>query len=199
MKKILHQRHWWLYLAKFAGIFCVLYYGTLAVIGLAAPGGLYITWVDQYLDYVGWLKYSLMQGTAGLLWLANIPTHFEPGYLVRITGGRGVYIAMSCVGFGVYSFWTAFVLANRGTIGKKLFWVITGLLLLWTINTIRITLFLTAINRGWAMPLGIDHHTWFNIFAYGLIFILMYVFGKYDSNAIHQPKKQVINQVAASL
>jgi hypothetical protein len=37
---------------------------------------------------------------------------------------------------------------------------------------------LVAINRQWAMPLGIDHHTWFNIFAYGAIFGLMFFFEK---------------------
>jgi hypothetical protein len=37
----------WIYLAKFAGIFCILYFGTLAVIGLAAYGGLYSPILDK--------------------------------------------------------------------------------------------------------------------------------------------------------
>lgn len=101
----------------------------------------------------------------------------EPGFLIRFNGGRGVYIAMSCVGYGVYSFWIAFVVANTGRFLKKAAWIFFGVLALWLINVIRITLFLTAINKGWPMPLGIDHHTWFNIFAYLLIFGMI---GLYD-------------------
>ena len=85
---------------------------------------------------------------------------------------------MSCVGYGVYSFWIAFVAANRGSLAKKLAWISLGLLALWLINDIRITLFLLAINKGWPMPLGIDHHTWFAIFAYLLIFILIALYDR---------------------
>jgi exosortase/archaeosortase family protein len=83
---------------------------------------------------------------------------------------------MDCVGYGVYSFWAAYVIAGDDSIGRKIKWVTGGLLLLWAINVIRISGVLVAINRHWAMPLGIDHHTWFNIFAYAAIFGMMYFF-----------------------
>ena len=89
---------------------------------------------------------------------------------------------MDCVGYGVYSFWIAFVAANTGTLLKKAVWIISGVLILWMINVIRITLFLVAINRGWPMPLGIDHHTWFTIAAYGMIFILIWLYDKTSGN-----------------
>ena len=108
----------------------------------------------------------------------------EPGFLIRINGGRGVIIAMDCVGYGVYSFWIAFVAANSGTLWKKIAWIISGLFILWFINVIRITLFLVAINKGWPMPLGIDHHTWFNIAAYGMIFILIWLYDRTSENKI---------------
>ncbi len=119
-----------------------------------------------------------MQATGFILSLFHIPTQTEPGFLIRFAGGRGVIIAMSCVGYGVYSFWIAFVAANSGSLTKKIIWIVTGLLGLWLINVIRITLFLTAINKGWPMPLGLDHHTWFNIFAYALIFSMIWLFDR---------------------
>ena len=173
-----------IYLVKFVGIFCLCYYGTLAWIGFAAPGGYYVPFIDQYLDYVSWIKLSLMHATSGILSLFNIPTHFEPGFLVRYTGGRGVIIAMDCVGYGVYSFWIAFVLANKGSVLRKVSWVLAGVFALWFINVLRITLFLTAINKGWPMPLGLDHHTWFNIFAYLLIFIMIWWYDRTGKQAI---------------
>ncbi len=168
----------WVYLIKFIGIFCLCYFGTLAVIGIAAPGGYYSPFVEKYLDYVKWIKISLISATGMLLSFFNIQTHSEPGFLIRINGARGVVIAMDCVGYGVYSFWIAFVVANRGNFYKKAWWIVSGLLALWTINVIRISLFLVAINKGWPMPLGLDHHTWFNIFAYLLIFILIWLYDR---------------------
>lgn len=163
-----------LYVIKFIGIFCLLYYGTKAMIAFAAPGGkLYIPFVRHYLDYVSWIKISLMRVPGLILSAFGIGTHIEPGFVLRVNGGRGVIIAYSCVGYGVYSFWIAFVAANKGRIWKKIRWIVMGVLALWFINVIRITLFLLAINKGWPMPLGIDHHTWFNIFAYLLIFLMI--------------------------
>ena len=163
------------------------------IIGLAAPGGYYIPFVHQYLDYVSWLKMSLIRATGFILSLYNIPTHLEPGFLIRINGGRGVFIAMDCVGYGVYSFWIAFVVANTGTLLRKIAWTLSGLLILWLINVIRITLFLVAINRGWPMPLGIGHHTWFTIAAYGMIFILIWCYHKTSKNKILNNAKKSSN------
>lgn len=148
------------------------------MIGLAAPGGYYVPFIGKYLDYVSWIKISLMKATGIILSLFHIPTATEPGFLIRFRGGRGVIIAMDCVGYGVYSFWIAFVAANKGKFFKRVRWIFFGVLSLWLINVIRITLFLTAINKGWPMPLGLDHHTWFNIFAYLLIFIMIWLYDK---------------------
>ena len=144
------------------------------MIGIAAPGGWYSPFVHQYLDYVSWLKMSLIHATGFILSLFHISTHIETGFTIRYPGGAGVIIAMDCVGYGVYSFWIAFVAANKGKIAKKILWIVFGLLGLWFINVVRITLLLVAINKGWPMPLGLDHHTWFNIFAYLLIFLMIW-------------------------
>jgi exosortase/archaeosortase family protein len=174
----LQQKSFLIYLLKFAGIFCLCYFATLAVIGIAAPGGWYSPFVHTYLDYVSWLKWSLIHATGFILSLFHVSTTTEPDFLIRFTGGAGVFIAMDCVGYGVYSFWIAFVAANKGKITSKIKWILFGLLGLWFINVIRITLFLTAINKGWPMPLGLNHHTWFNIFAYLLIFFMIWWYDK---------------------
>jgi exosortase/archaeosortase family protein len=160
----------------------VCYFGTLAIIGLASPVGWYSPTVAKYFDYVSWIKLSLIHATGFILSLFHVQTETEPGFLIRFTGGRGVIIAMDCVGYGVYSFWIAFVAANKGKFLKKTIWIVFGVLALWLINVIRITLFLTSINKGWPMPLGIDHHTWFNIFAYLLIFLMIWRYDKSMKN-----------------
>lgn len=164
----------YLYLVKFFGIFCLLYFGTYAIVGLASPVDYYSPFVDRYLDYVSGIKNSLIWGTSLLLSIFHFSTETLPDYAIRIVDGRGVIVAQSCVGIGVFSFWIAFVAANTGSLKRKIAWCISGVLALWLINVIRISLFLLAVNKGWPMPLGLDHHTWFNIFAYLLIFILIW-------------------------
>jgi len=176
------QNPFLIYLLKFAGIFCVVYFGTLLVSGLAAPVGWYSPFVHQYLDYVSWLKNSLIGGTKFILSIFSIPTYREPGFALTYPHGKAVIIALDCVGYGVYSFWIAFVAANKGKLGKQLIWILGGLLALWFINVVRITLVLVAINKNWAMPLGIDHHTWFTICAYLLILLMIWLYDKNVAN-----------------
>jgi exosortase/archaeosortase family protein len=172
----LSDRKFLTFVARFLLLFGLFYFGTLAVIGLAAQGNTYSSFVAKYLDYVSGIKHSLVWGVGKIAALAGYNTTTEPGFIISFPNKKGVIIAMNCVGYGVYSFWAAYILANTCEWKKKLLWVAGGLLLLWLINVVRITLFLVAINKGWPMPLGIDHHTWFNILAYAAIFILMYFF-----------------------
>ncbi len=173
---ILKDKKFLLFTAKFLLLFALFYIGTLAVIGLSAPGRYYSPFIEKYFDYVSWIKWSLLLGSRFLLSLFGLASYIEPGFIMRGHNGNSVLLAMDCVGYGVYSFWAAFVIASGGAVIKKIKWVTGGLLLLWSINVFRISGVLVAINNNWAVPLGIDHHTWFNIFAYVTIFTMMYFF-----------------------
>lgn len=166
------------FVVKFAVIFCALYFGTMAIIGLSAQAGYYSPFIDKHLDYVSGIKNALLFCTQTTLHWFGIDTIIGSDYTIGFVNGRSVRIAMDCVGIGVYSFWIAYVLANKLTVSKKIIWALAGVLLLFIINDVRITLFLTSINKGWPMPLGLDHHTWFNIVAYIAIFIMIYFFEK---------------------
>jgi exosortase/archaeosortase family protein len=121
-----------------------------------------------------------MKGASSIAQLFGFTTIYEPNYLLRVLNGRGVNIAYDCAGYGVMSFWTAFILTWPSNLTFKLKWLFSGLLILWVINVLRIGLFLVAINKKWNMPFGIDHHTWFNIVSYIFIFTMMYYFNKND-------------------
>jgi len=178
MRSFLFNKSFGLFVIKFILLFCLFYFGSLAIIGISAPGGWYSSFVSGYLDFISAIKLSLLYSTKWILAMFGIKTQMEPNYLIRFVNGRGVYVAQDCVGFGVYSFWAAYVIATWGSVKRKVIWIVCGLFGLWLINVIRITLFLTAINKDWPMPLGIDHHTWFNIFAYLLIFTMMFFYDK---------------------
>ena len=166
-----------LYTIKFIGVFCLCYYGALAVAGLSAPGKYYSPIVDHYFDLVSLLRSSLLYGAKWLVSLFGYETYFANEYILRIVNGSGIKMVYSCLGLGVMSFWVAFVFANNQTWIKKLQWIVGGLFLLWLINVIRISLLLISENGHWKIP-WFDHHTWFNIVAYFMIGILIYFYDR---------------------
>ena len=171
-----------LFIIKFLAIFAFLYFGTFYWIGFVTPGGYFNEFAAQNLDYVSAIKSSLLFGTKSLLSLFNIQTVEFKNHVIRFVNGKGVRIAYDCVGYGVYSFWIAFVIANKSSFTRKLIWIIIGLFLLWSVNVIRISLFLVSENKNWTMPLGIDHHDWFTIVAYAVIFLMIFAFDKNNNN-----------------
>ena len=182
---ILRDKNFRTFVVRFLFVFSFCYFFTLAIIGLSAPNGYYVSFVAKYLDYVTLITKSLLKGTELLLSIFNIHTYRAPGFIIRIVGGRGVQIAYDCVGYGVMSFWIAFVTVSAGSFRKKSLSLVSGLFLLWLINVSRISLFLVAINRNWPMPFGLDHHTLFNITAYFAIFLMIFFFVRKKNN-IHE-------------
>lgn len=61
---------------------------------------------------------------------------------------------------------------------KKITWLVAGLLFVWLINVLRISLMLLSINKHAKMPFNLDNHTFFNIMAYSAIFLLMFFYDK---------------------
>ncbi len=95
-----------------------------------------------------------------------------------LNNANGIRMVYSCIGYGVMSFWAAFIIANTGNMLKKIKWILAGWFAIWCINVLRISLLIISQDKHWPMPLGFDHHTWFNIFAYLLILIMIYFFDR---------------------
>lgn len=177
------------YCLRFLGLFCVLYYATEAVIGLSSTEGGYNAFVAQHLNFIDPFRRFLLSATQGLLSAAGYRTYFRDTFTLSFLGGGGIRVVYSCLGYGLLSFWAAFVFANRGGWKRKAAWMLGGCLALVLVNILRLSLVLLAVNKGWPMPLGWDHHTWFNIMAYLLIFLMIYVFDRSRRREGNQRKK----------
>ncbi len=167
-----------IYLVKFIGGFCFFYYGTLAIIGLSSPVGYYSGFVDKYLNFIPAFRDSLLNASKYFLALFGYESFQSSPTQLRMVGGSAVNLVYSCLGYGLTSFWLAFVFANTGSWKKKLLWMMGGAVVLYIINVIRISLVLLAASKHWKYPLGWDHHTWFNIAAYGMIFLMIWFYDK---------------------
>ncbi|MBU3715124.1 MAG: exosortase/archaeosortase family protein [Ferruginibacter sp.] len=179
--KISFKNTFVIFVIKSIALFLIIYYGLQIWIGLSIPGGSYSTFVDNYLDFFHLLRLSLIKGAKCIAYFFGYSTTEEAGYLLKVPEGRGVRISYGCAGIGIMSFWMAFVLSNSLKLPQKIFWLFSGLCIIWIINVLRIGLYLVALNKKWTMPFGIDQHTWFNIVAYGIILMMMYFLDKKTS------------------
>jgi exosortase/archaeosortase family protein len=178
------------YLVKFLGLFAILFYGTEAIIGLASPDNLYNPFVADHLDFISPFRFFLLGGARDFLALFGHKTYILGIDRLSFAGGPAVLMGYDCIGYGVLSFWVAFVVANRGDWKKKLAWMAGGCLALVGINIVRAALVLLAAKKGWGMPLGWDHHTWFNIVAYVLIFAMVYFYDRQRKKEEQKPKRK---------
>ncbi len=168
------QKDWIIYIAKVLLIFCVLFYGTEAMIGLQAPGGGYYSpFLDKYLNYINWLRSSIMHGTKWLMQMLGYKMYMPNFYTLKIQNANGIAIGTGCLGYGVMSCWIALITANKGDWKFKAKWVLMGLLLIQFCNCIRMSLILLAGYKHWPTFNKISHHDFFNYMSYGVVILLM--------------------------
>ena len=143
-------------------------------IGITSPGGkAYSPFLDQYLNVTSWLTWFIARSGMALLKLAGFTVYQRAPNNVTITGSRGVTILWACLGFGVMSFWTAFVTAHKASWQYKLKWCITGLSIIIVLNIVRITLIAVANHYHWLAITQLEPHATFNIVSYIILFILI--------------------------
>ncbi len=159
------------FVSRFLLIFFILYYFNLFFIGLTGKGGaFYVSIFDEYLNYIRWLRESIIYFSSLLLNIFNYETVRLP-YHLKIINGVKVGVGYSCLGYGLMSMHIAIAYSypfNSQIRRNYLFW---GLLAIYIINIVRIA----AV--GWVYTeyrgINIDHHLIFNIISYLLIFIMM--------------------------
>lgn len=92
---------------------------------------------------------------------------------MRVSGRGGFIMAYDCLGFGVMSFFTAFVIAFPKPLKNKYFFLPTGLLFIQALNILRFIL----LGKFWKhshLKQIIDHHDLFNIILYLSLMVVIY-------------------------
>jgi exosortase/archaeosortase family protein len=166
------------FIIKFLVLFLGIHYFNEFFIGITAPGGLYFPYIDEHLNYVAWIRHSILWGAMHLSSLFGYESFIDGPYHLRSVTGPGVQMVYSCIGLGIMSFWAGFVLAHEINWKKKLLWTFIGLLTIWIVNCFRVSVILAAAVNRWNASKYLDHHDIFNIVAYICVFILIIIFVK---------------------
>ena len=166
------------FVAKFLLLFSIFYFGTELWIGITSPENYYNAFCDKNLNYIKWLRLSILSAATFLCGLFKYQAELVNSNIIIGFNGFQINMIYSCIGYGLLSFWAAFTIAFPTTIKQKLIWLVAGLLVLWFTNVVRIALLLIIINKAKSVAPFQNHHTIYNAITYCIIAGMIYFFIK---------------------
>ena len=159
------------FVVVFLALFAIFYYFNIYFFGITIPGNHYNAFLDENLNYIRLLRHALLQSSAYIInWFGF--TTITNDYQLLVAGKGVIKLVYSCLGLGVMSFFSAFVIAYPTTIKSKLIALILGNLCIQLLNILRFVLLAIYWDKKTVMIL--DHHTIFNIAIYIIIAISLY-------------------------
>ena len=186
MIKRLFKSEGFLFIIKFLSLFALLYYFCIVFISITfrASNPFYL-FLRDYLNYIDWMRYSVLRTSEFFCKLIGVESYIEDRIIIHVSNSpKKLHMGYDCIGYGVISFWAAFVIANKTKFSKKVYWLIGGCIIIWFINCIRVAFLLTALRNNWPISKYIDHHTTFNIISYILILALIFTYIRFDKTKV---------------
>lgn len=167
---------------KFICLFLLFYYFNLLFVHLTQPGEYYNKAVAENFNYIDWITASLSHTANFFSQLMGIETSVIANKMLVAETGHRLFVKWQCIGLGIFSFWLAFVLAQNISTRKKILFSVGGILAIWLLNCMRISLLQFALVHNfkelrdrWSFTSGMDHHDLYNYFCYALILVMMIV------------------------
>jgi exosortase/archaeosortase family protein len=167
----------------FLFLFLLFYYFNILFFGITSPGSHYYPFLAEHLNYINGLRIFLLQSSAMVLgWFGFASVHNSTELLVA---GKGtIVLVYSCLGLGLISFFSAFVIAYPKRLKQKMIFLIAGIIGIELLNIIRFVVLALFWNKK--ANRIIDHHTIFNIILYIIIMISLYCWVKQNDEAINK-------------
>jgi exosortase/archaeosortase family protein len=173
------------FLATFLSIAFLFYLFNIGYIAITAKGGFYSAFLDEHLNYIRWWRNFSIQTTADVLKRLGYEVYTNHIRL-KVIGRYGFTLVYECLGYGIMSVFTAFVIAFDKPIKSKIYFLLIGLTLVQLLNIFRFILLSLYWKRNSTL-FGFDHHTLFNFLIYVILIIAVYIwinyFNKNDTNA----------------
>ena len=185
MLRSLLKSEGFLFIIKFLLLFALLYFFCIAHISITyRASNTFYVFLRDHLNYIDWLRYSALRTSKFFCQLIGVDSYIEDRIIIHVTNSpKKLHMGYDCIGYGVMSFWTAFIIANKTSLTKKIYWLIGGCFIIWIINCVRVAVLLTALKNNWPISKYLDHHTTFNIISYILILALIFTYIKFDRAA----------------
>jgi exosortase/archaeosortase family protein len=166
------------FVIKIILLYCIFNYGSKFWIGITAKGNYYSEFCDNNLNYIKWLRHSILLGAKAICNLLGYQIEIINTTIIRVIHGFGVTMVYKCVGISVFSSWAAVAIAYTTPVKRKLKWLFSGLFLIWFINVLRVTILLILFNTYKNSQSFEYHHEVFNTIAYIIVVLMIYFYMK---------------------
>lgn len=168
------------YYLKFALLFVSMYCCYTFVIGVTTPGGSYYPFFDNYLNFPILIRISVLNGAKFILHILGFDTFVNGDTLLSHDGFKAVRMGWPCYGMMINSFWLAYVLAHSSPLKRKLIWSFAGILSIYLLNCIRVSLMMVAMEKYWTIGklLSTNNHDLFNYLSYIIIILMIIMYNR---------------------
>lgn len=161
------------FVVLFIGLYSLFSWFTIFWIGVTSEGNLYWAFAAESLNFVDIFRRFLLFSAKEVCSLFGYETAFVGEFGLRV-GNRGIRLVYSCLGFGVMSFYAAYVLAWPGFRRDKWLPLLSGLTFIVFLNIMRLALLpIIHIEYPSTRKFPIDHHDVFNIILYLAIAVML--------------------------
>jgi exosortase/archaeosortase family protein len=164
----------------FLFLFLCFYYFNIGFFGITNPGKHYSAFLENHLNYIQGLRWLLLKCSVFILHLMGF-TAITNNYELLVAGHDIIQVVYSCLGLGVISFFSAFVIAYPKNRPSKIKFLLFGILGIEFLNVIRFVLLALFWDKQKARI--IDHHTIFNVIIYIIIAVSLYFWVKHPDNS----------------
>lgn len=168
---------------KFTVVFLVLYLlfdsGNKFFNNVNTPTGKYYNaFISEHFNYIQLLRTCLIIPTVKIMEFFGYYMIYSKTQILALNGIPS-NINYGCLGLGVFSFWTAFVLAFPKPIKQKLKFLLIGLFSIYFLNIFRlVVLTILTVEIPNEAEYFTYHHDAFNFFVYLILFIMIYFWVK---------------------
>ena len=159
------------FLVKLIILSSIFYYFNLFYIAITNDAGsIYSHTLENYFNYIKWLREALIYFSSLIINLFGYDTINLP-YHIKIVNGVRVGVGYSCLGYGLFSVWSALIVSYPFRKINRWKYILLGFISIFILNILRISLVGVAYTKYG--NLNIDHHLIFNIITYLLIFLMI--------------------------
>ncbi|MBE7178755.1 MAG: hypothetical protein INR69_20310, partial [Mucilaginibacter polytrichastri] len=141
---------------------------------LTAPGGYYVAFLDEHLNYVRGLRNLLLSASAGVLNLFGYHTKTSV-YELLVVGHGKIIVVYSCLGLGIMSFFAAFALSWPAPWRVRTGFLFGGLIFIQLLNILRFVLLSLFWNSASGV-IPVDHHLVYNAIVYLVLVGVIYLY-----------------------
>jgi len=156
---------------NFLSLFFLFYSFNIIYIGATTKGGVYLSFLDQHLNYIEFWRQFCISTSAQILRRLGYIVHINNTGL-SIENHSGFRLIYSCLGYGIMSCFAAFVIAYPKTLRSRVIFLGFGLVVIQLLNLVRLVL-ISIYYKSYPVFI-IDHHSAFNSILYAVLLGITY-------------------------